>query len=77
MDYGKSDDAEGSEDMTNNLRSRIIAWVYARDLRTAKRKFEKVRKSSIYNKAPQREKRALIKEIIRAAGFKKIRIKEK
>lgn len=60
-----------------SIRDALARWVFNRDLKTAKTKFEKVRRASIYNKKPDREKRALIKEVIRAAGFKKIRIKER
>ena len=60
-----------------NIKEWLDAWVFNRDLAAAKAKFAKVRRSSIYNQMPDRSKRGLIKEVIRAAGFKKIRIKER
>jgi hypothetical protein len=60
-----------------NIRKRIDDWIFKKDLKRAKKFFEKVRRSSIYNEAPRLERRNYIKAIIRAAGFKKIRIKER
>jgi hypothetical protein len=60
-----------------SLKHRLERWVFNRDLSVAKKRFEKIRKSSIYNKAPTLKRRGIVKEILRAAGFKKIRIKER
>lgn len=52
-------------------------WCFNRDLRLARRRFERLRRSSVYNTFPRLERRGVIKSILRAAGFKKIRLSEK
>ena len=59
-----------------NVKARVDQWIFNRNLKIAKRKFEAVRKSSIYNEAPKIVARNYIKEILRVA-FKSIRIKER
>jgi hypothetical protein len=59
------------------IKERLEKWVFDRDLRLCRKRFEKIRRSSIYNNPPKRERRGLIKELIRAAGYKNIRIKER
>ena len=58
------------------IKERIDKWIFNRNLRLAKKRFERVRKSSIYNKAPKLKRRNYIKEILRPY-FKCIRIKER
>jgi len=58
------------------IKERVDKWIFNRNLKIAQRKFEAVRKSSIYNEAPKTERRNYIKEILRVA-FKSIRIKER
>ena len=62
--------------MPMSIKTRIDTWLFNRNLKIAKRKFEAVRKSSIYNEAPKTVARNYIKEILRVA-FKSIRIKER
>ena len=59
-----------------DVKARVDQWIFDRNLKIAKRKFEAVRKSSIYNKAPVQKRRNYIKEILRVV-FKSIRIKER
>jgi hypothetical protein len=59
-----------------NVKARVDQWIFDRNLKIARRKFEAVRKSSIYNKTPAHKRRNYIKEILRVA-FKSIRIKER
>jgi hypothetical protein len=59
-----------------NIKKRVDEWIFNRNLKIAKRKFEAVRKSSPYNAAPVMERRKYIKEILSVA-FKSIRIKER
>lgn len=59
------------------IKDYIRAARIARDVRIAQRKFERLRKSSAYERAAALVKRGRVKEIIRAAGYKEIRIKEK
>jgi hypothetical protein len=58
------------------IKERVDKWIFDRNLALARRKFEAVRKSSIYNEAPKTVRRNYIKEILRVA-FKSIRIKER
>ena len=58
------------------IKERLDKWIFNRELRLAKRHFEKVRKSSIYNEAPVMRRRNYVKDIPRVA-FKSIRIKER
>ncbi len=58
------------------IRKKIDEWIFNRDLRIARKKFEKVRRSSPYNEAPRLERRGYVKRILQGA-FKSIRIKER
>ena len=58
------------------IRERLDKWIFERDLRLAKKRFEKVRRSSVYNKAPKLKRRQYVKEILWPV-FKHIRIKER
>ena len=58
------------------IKERLDKWIFNRDLRLAKKRFEKIRRSSIYNEAPRLKRRSYIKDILRVA-FKSIRIKER
>jgi hypothetical protein len=59
-----------------NIKTRLDEWIFSRNLKIAKRKFEAVRKSSVYNNAPLMKRRNYIKEILWTA-FKSVRIKER
>jgi len=59
-----------------SVKERVDKWIFNRDLKLARKRFEKIRKSSIYNEAPRLKRRAYIKDILRVA-FKSIRIKER
>lgn len=59
-----------------SIRARYDKWLFNRNLKIAKRKFEAIRKASPYNSASKMERRNYIKEILRVA-FKSIRIKER
>ena len=59
------------------IREKLERWIFNRDLRLARKRFERVRKSSVYNREPDRMvRRNYIKDILRL-GFKSIRIKER
>ena len=58
------------------IKERLDKWIFNRDLRLAKKRFEKIRRSSIYNEAPRTKRRNYVKDILRIA-FKSIRIKER
>lgn len=60
-----------------SIRERLDKWIFERDLRLAKKRFERIRRSSVYNSDPRLKRRGYIKEILRAAGFKRIRMIEK
>ena len=58
------------------IREKIERWIFNRDLRLARKRFERVRKSSFYNREPVKKQRSLVKEILRPT-FKHIRLKER
>ena len=59
-----------------SVKERVDKWLFNRNLRLAKKRFEAVRRSSVYNEAPRLKRRSYIKDILRVA-FKSIRIKER
>jgi hypothetical protein len=59
-----------------SIKARVDKWIFNRNLKIAKRKFEAIRKSSPYNEANLMQRRSYIKDILRVA-FKSIRIKER
>lgn len=60
-----------------SLREKLEGWVFQRDLKHAKKAFEKVAKKADELRMPKKEKRGLFKLMLRAAGYRKIRIKER
>ncbi len=60
-----------------NFRDYLRGVKIARDVRRAQRRFERLRKKSAYEKAEALVKRNMVKGVLRDAGYKEIRLKEK
>lgn len=60
---------------------KIRAWLEKRafdnDLKRARKAFQKVTRKAEALRLPKKEKRSLVKTILRASGWKKIRIMER
>jgi hypothetical protein len=59
------------------LREYFNALKIAKDVKRAQRRFERLRKKSAYEKAGALIKRNMVKGVLRDAGYKEIRLKEK
>ena len=59
------------------IRERLERAAFKRDLARAQKTFAKVTKKAESLRIPKKESRSMIKLILRAAGFKKIRLKER
>lgn len=63
-----------------SLKSKLEVLNFSRKLRLAQKRFKAVTASSMYNRIAERDKiqaRGIVKRILRGAGFKNIRLKEK
>lgn len=59
-----------------SFKERLDKWLFNRNLKIAQRKFEAIRRSSVYNEAPRLERRGYVKRIL-SVTFKSIRLKER
>lgn len=58
------------------IREKLEKIIFERELRHAQKRFKKVSEKADRMRMTKREKRTLLKLMFRAAGYKKIRIKE-
>lgn len=56
---------------------KLEAIAFKRDLKRAQKAFAQVSAKADRARMPKKEKRSLLKLMVRAAGYKKIRIKER
>ena len=59
------------------IKERLDKWIFERSVKIAKRRFEKLRRSSVYNSLPRMTRRGYVKKILWAAGFTGIRLRDK
>ena len=60
-----------------SLKERLGRWALERETKRAQKHFAKVAAIAWKLRMPKKERRAIVKTILRGAGWKKIRIKER